>query len=52
VLTERAEEMLSDRWVFGVDQAQWDEFIGQLDQPARPVQQLVELLRRATVFEE
>lgn len=52
VLTEKAEEVLADRRLFGVDQATWDSFLAQLDAPARPVKELVELLHRPTVFEE
>jgi uncharacterized protein (DUF1778 family) len=52
VLTERAEEVLSDQRVFSVDEEQWHEFVSQLDGPARPVEELVDLLRRPTVFEE
>jgi uncharacterized protein (DUF1778 family) len=52
VLTEKAGEVLADRRLFGVDEARWDSFLAQLDAPARPVAELVELLRRPTVFEE
>lgn len=52
VLTERAGEVLADRRLYGVDQTTWDAFVAQLDAPARPVTELVELLRRPTVFEE
>jgi uncharacterized protein (DUF1778 family) len=51
-LTERAEEVLAQRALFGVDGKQWDEFVRLLDEPARPVPELVELLQRPTVFEE
>lgn len=51
VLTERSEEVLSDRHVFGIDESQWDEFILQLDMPARPVTELVALLRRPSAFD-
>ena len=52
VLTERAGEVLADRRLFGVDQATWEAFLAELDAPARPLKELVELLRRPTVFEE
>jgi uncharacterized protein (DUF1778 family) len=52
VLTEKAGEVLADRRLFGVDEATWDSFLAQHDAPARPVAELVELLRRPTVFEE
>jgi len=51
-LTERAEEVLTDRHTFGVSQEAWDEFIARLDSPARPVAELVALLRRPSVFNE
>lgn len=51
-LTERAEEVLTDRHTFGVTQEAWDEFIDRLDAPARPVRELVELMRRPSVFDE
>lgn len=52
VLTERAEEVLADRRVFSVDAVQWDQFLRQLDEPAPPVQELVDLMKRPSVFEE
>ncbi|MGZ4444764.1 MAG: type II toxin-antitoxin system TacA family antitoxin [Nocardioidaceae bacterium] len=51
-LTERAEEVLADRRLFDLSQEEWDEFLRQLEQPARPVAELVALLRRRSVFEE
>ena len=51
-LTARAEEVLSDRRVFAVSPAAWDEFQERLDAPARPVAELVALLRRPSVFDE
>ena len=51
-LTERAEEVLTDRHSFGVSQKAWDEFTACLDAPARPVVELVALLRRPSVFDE
>lgn len=50
-LTERAEEVLADRAAFGVSQEAWDAFSAQLDAPARPVAELVELLKRPSVFD-
>lgn len=52
VLTEKAGEVLADRRIFAVDEAQWQAFLTQLDEPARPVKELVELLQRPAVFEE
>jgi uncharacterized protein (DUF1778 family) len=52
VLTERAEEVLAEQRVFGADARQWSAFVGLLDEPARPVAELVELLQRPSVFEE
>ncbi|TFD70514.1 DUF1778 domain-containing protein [Cryobacterium fucosi] len=51
-LTERAEEVLSDRRVYSVSPAAWNEFQARLDAPARPVAELVALLRRPSVFDE
>lgn len=51
VLTERAEEVLADRPVFELDEANWNAFVRRLDEPARPVEALVALLRRESVFE-
>jgi len=52
VLTERAEAILAEQRVFGANRRQWNDFIDLLDQPARPVAELVDLLQRPTVFEE
>ncbi|GAB3579040.1 hypothetical protein GCM10027406_16310 [Leifsonia lichenia] len=51
-LTERAEEVLADRSAFGVSPQAWAEFSARLDEPARPVAELVELLKRPSVFDE
>lgn len=51
-LTERAEEVLTDRHTFGVSQEAWEEFTARLDSPARSVEDLVALLRRPSVFDE
>lgn len=51
-LTERAEEVLSDQRVFEVSHEAWDQFMEQLEAPARPVAELVALLRRPSVFDE
>ena len=51
-LTERAEEVLTDRHAFGITQEAWDEFIARLDAPAQPVAELVALMRRPSVFDE
>ncbi len=51
-ITERAEEVLTDRHVFNLSQAQWDEFVAQLEEPARPVPELVALLHRPSLFDE
>lgn len=50
-LTERAEEVLADRAAFGVSAEVWEEFSARLDEPARPVAELVELLKRPSVFD-
>ena len=52
VLTERAEEVLAEQRVFGASARQWSTFVSLLDEPARPVAELVELLQRPSVFEE
>ncbi|GIG22077.1 hypothetical protein Cch01nite_28010 [Cellulomonas chitinilytica] len=52
VLTERAEEVLSDRRTFAVGEAAWEQFVAALDAPARPVPALVELLQHKSVFDE
>lgn len=52
VLVERAEELLADRRDFEVDRAGWDAFLAELSEPAKPVRELVDLLRRPSVFEE
>jgi len=51
-LTERASEVLTDRHVFGVAQTQWGQFVGQLEQPAPRVKELIALLRRPSVLDE
>ena len=51
-LTERAEEVLTDRHTFGVTQEAWDQFLARLEAPARPVTELVALMRRPSVFDE
>ena len=51
-LTERAEEVLTDQRIFAVSQEAWDEFMARLDAPAPPVNELVALIRRPSVFEE
>lgn len=51
-LTERAEEVLTDQRAFAVSQETWDEFMAHLDAPARPVSELVALMRRPAVFDE
>ena len=51
-LTERASEVLTDRHVVGVAQPQWGQFVGQLEQPAPRVKELIALLRRPSVLDE
>lgn len=51
-LTERAEEVLTDQRLFAVSQEAWDEFMARLDEPARPLAELVALLQRPSVFDE
>lgn len=51
-LTERAEEVLTDQRLLGVSQDVWDEFVTRLDEPARPVAELVALMQRPSVFDE
>ena len=43
---ERAHEVLADQREFVVDPQTWDEFMGLLDEPARPDPRLVELFSR------
>ncbi|WP_125611408.1 DUF1778 domain-containing protein [Specibacter cremeus] len=52
VLTERAEEILSERRVFGASQQAWNDFMSHLEVPARPVAELVALMQRPSVFEK
>lgn len=49
-LTERAEEVLSDRPVFDVSYEKWDAFRVQFDQPVEPPSALIDLLRRPSIF--
>jgi uncharacterized protein (DUF1778 family) len=35
-----------------VSEEAWDEFMARLDAPARPVSELVALMRRPSVFDE
>ncbi len=51
-LIERAEEVLTDQRLFAVSQEAWDEFMARLDEPARPLAELVALLQRPSVFDE
>lgn len=51
-LTERAEKVLTDLRLFAVSQEAWDEFMARLDEPARPLAELVALLQRPSVFDE
>jgi uncharacterized protein (DUF1778 family) len=43
---ERAHEVLADQRSFVLDPTRWNEFVGLLDQPARPDPRLVELFAR------
>lgn len=51
-LTERAEEVLSERPVFDISYEAWKQFQIQLDAPVAPPAELVDLLRRRPVFDE
>jgi uncharacterized protein (DUF1778 family) len=51
-LTERAEEVLTDRRLFSVPESTWDAFVAQLDAPVQSVPEVVALLRRPTVFDQ
>jgi uncharacterized protein (DUF1778 family) len=51
-LTERAEEVLTDRRLFSVPANAWEAFVAQLDTPVRPVPEVGALLRRPTVFDQ
>jgi uncharacterized protein (DUF1778 family) len=51
-LTERAEEVLTDRKLFSVSEGAWEEFAAKLDGPVQSVPEVVALLRRPTVFDQ
>ena len=51
-LTERAEEVLTDRRLFSVPEEAWGAFVAQLDAPVQSVPEVVALLRRPTVFDQ
>ena len=50
-LTSRAEEVLAGQSVFDVSPQEWSAFVSALDEPPRPVVEIVELLRRPAVFD-
>ncbi len=45
-LAERAEQVLADRRLFGLDDAAWESFQGLLDRPVQAKPRLAELLTR------
>jgi uncharacterized protein (DUF1778 family) len=47
----RADEALADRRSFGLNRAQWKEFIAALDAPPRPLPRLKRLLREPSFFD-
>jgi uncharacterized protein (DUF1778 family) len=47
-----AEGGLTRRPLLGVDAGRWAAFVRLLDEPARSVPELVELLQRQSVFED
>ena len=49
---ERAQDALADRRVFRLDAQAWAEFSALLDRPARPVPELVKLLREAAPWDD
>lgn len=50
-ISDRAAEVLADSRQFELSEEQWNEFNRILDQPAREVPQLTELLRRPSIFD-
>lgn len=48
---ERANESLSDRRQFGLDDNQWAAFMTALDAPPRPHSRLKRLLSKPSIFE-
>jgi uncharacterized protein (DUF1778 family) len=47
---ERAERVLADQRWFGIDQAQWDEFVALLDAPLPSTERFHALKRRPDPF--
>ena len=47
----RADEALADRHSFGLNRAQWKEFIKALDAPPRPLPRLKRLLKEQAFFD-
>jgi uncharacterized protein (DUF1778 family) len=50
--TRAAEDVLSDRRVFGLPDERWDAFVEVLDRPARQLPRLRRLLESPTVLDE
>jgi uncharacterized protein (DUF1778 family) len=50
-ITERAEDILTNQPIFPVSQEAWDDFMIHLEAPARPVEELVALLHRPSLFD-
>lgn len=48
----RAEDILADRRVFLLDDAAWTEFTAILDQPAKRIPELAELLNEPALWDE
>lgn len=49
---ERADEALIDRRRFGLDEAQWQEFLSALDAPTRQHPRLERLLQEPGLFDD
>jgi uncharacterized protein (DUF1778 family) len=47
----RADEALADRRSFGLNAAQWKQFVAALDAPPRPLPRLKRLLREPDFFD-
>jgi uncharacterized protein (DUF1778 family) len=48
----KAAEVLADRRLFLLDDAQWDDFMAALDAPPPPMPRLEKLLREPSVLEQ
>ena len=47
----RADEALTDRRIFGLNPAQWQDFLAALDAPSRPLPRLNRLFREPGYFD-